>query len=224
MSKKPSFNVLSRRILETWLATKRETPADASSIYSSILDDLSIRNRITQYFPSDSDPLDWWMKPVRHNGGVTKIPGFGNLFIEGRIGEFRDREYVQSALLPSLSEAVRTQSFSIETVRSRLIGFRIIYDRLMLPQRHPEKPQWVLSITNARMLVSEAKGGGNDVFDDVIVQLLTEGLSAKEIAAQTEMSPRTVEHRIERMKERHGARNITQLVAMMVAAQLAGKG
>jgi len=220
MSKKPSFNTLSRRVLETWLATNREMPAEASAIYRGVLDELSIRMRITQYVPGDGDPLDWWMKPVRHNGGITKIPGFGNLFIEGRIGDFRDRDYVQTALIPSLTEAVRTQSFSIEAVKARLIGFRIVYDRLMLPQRHPERPQWVLSFTNARLLVSEASGRQNDVFDDLIIQLLTEGHSAKEIAAQADMSQRTIEHRIERMKERHGARNITHLVAMMVAAHL----
>lgn len=85
------------------------------------------------------------------------------------------------------------------------------------------RPEWVLSLTNARLLVAGASGGQNDVFDDLIIQLLTEGLSAKEIAAQADTSQRTIEHRIERMKERHGARNITHLVAMMVAANLAGQ-
>lgn len=223
MPKSKSFNSISRRILDQWLATSRESPTDAESIYRGILDDLSVRMRITQYFPSDGDPLDWRMKPIRHNGGITRVPGFRNLFIEGKIGEFRDREYVQTALIPSLSEAVRTQSFSIEVVKSKLIGFTVVYDRIMLPQRHSLRPEWVLSLTSARLLVSDAGGGQNDVFDDLIVQFLIEGLSAKEIAAQSDMSQRTIEHRIERMKERHGARNITHLVAMMVAANLVGK-
>lgn len=54
-------------------------------------------------------------------------------------------------------------------------------------------------------------------------QLLYEGLSAKEIAQQVEISHRTVEHRIERMKARIGARTISQLVALSIASGLTGK-
>ncbi|WP_245512320.1 helix-turn-helix domain-containing protein [Rhizobium leguminosarum] len=53
-----------------------------------------------------------------------------------------------------------------------------------------------------------------DEFDHSVLQLLYEGLSAKEIAQQVEISHRTVEHRIERMKARIGARTISQLVAL----------
>lgn len=52
-------------------------------------------------------------------------------------------------------------------------------------------------------------------FDDIdlsIVQLLREGLSAREIGHMIELSPRTVEHRIEKMKARAGTKSIVPLL------------
>ncbi|WP_245289628.1 MULTISPECIES: helix-turn-helix domain-containing protein [Agrobacterium] len=44
-----------------------------------------------------------------------------------------------------------------------------------------------------------------DVADEAIVQLLIEGATAKEIAETLGVSPRTLEHRIERLKIRYRA-------------------
>ncbi|MGN7713464.1 LuxR C-terminal-related transcriptional regulator [Agrobacterium radiobacter] len=57
-----------------------------------------------------------------------------------------------------------------------------------------------------------------DVADEAIVQLLIEGATAKEIAETLSVSARTVEHRIERLKTRYGARNTVHLIAMLVTA------
>nr|WP_245472673.1 helix-turn-helix transcriptional regulator [Rhizobium leguminosarum] len=62
-----------------------------------------------------------------------------------------------------------------------------------------------------------------DEIDHAVLQLLYQGFSAKEIAQQVEISHRTVEHRIERMKARIGARTISQLVALSIASGLTGK-
>lgn len=216
------FNQITRQMLDAWVGFDSQRLMQVEEAYLPILDKLSMRMRLTQYSPTEANPLDWHMKPLRHNGGsITRMIGLKNLFIEGRIGEFRDRDYVQSALIPSLVDVVETQTFSIEVVKSKIIGINIVYDRLLLPQRHPERPEWVLSLTHARLMMQEADSGKNDFVDDVIVQLLAEGASAKEIAEQAGISKRTVEHRIERMKQRHGARNATHLVAMMLAATAA---
>jgi hypothetical protein len=218
MPRNNTFRTISRKMLDAWLMTSRDKPAAAEDVYRGVVGQMSVRMRITQFFPTDGDPLDWWMKPVHHNGPITRIPGFKSLFFEGKIGAFRDRDYIQSALIPTLTESVATQSPSIEVVKAKLVGFGVVYDRIILPQRHPDRPEWVLSYTNGRLLISDTGGRREDVVDDLVVQLLIEGLAVKEIAEQTNLSQRTIEHRIERMRDRHGARNVTQLVAMMVAA------
>lgn len=59
-----------------------------------------------------------------------------------------------------------------------------------------------------------------DATDEAVMQLLTEGATAKEIAADLGISHRTVEHRLERMKERYGAKNTVHLAAMLIATHL----
>ena len=55
-----------------------------------------------------------------------------------------------------------------------------------------------------------------DIADEAIIQLLSEGETAKEIAMALDMSPRTVEHRLEKMKQKFGAKNIVHLVSMFL--------
>lgn len=50
------------------------------------------------------------------------------------------------------------------------------------------------------------------------VSYLACGYGAKEIARALNISPRTVEHRIEALKRRLGARNVTHLVAIILVS------
>ncbi len=54
------------------------------------------------------------------------------------------------------------------------------------------------------------------------VSYLAAGYGAKEIAREFNLSPRTVEHRIETLKRRLGARNVTHLIAMVLLAKNLG--
>lgn len=67
--------------------------------------------------------------------------------------------------------------------------------------------------------IKEAK---TDITDDNIIQLLIEGQTTKEIGALLHLSPRTIEHRIDRLKTRFEARNVVHLVAKLVASQMDG--
>ncbi|MBS1164578.1 MAG: Bacterial regulatory protein, luxR family [Proteobacteria bacterium] len=51
------------------------------------------------------------------------------------------------------------------------------------------------------------------------IAYLAAGYGAKEIARELNLSPRTVEHRIETLKRRLGARNVTHLIAMVLLAK-----
>jgi DNA-binding CsgD family transcriptional regulator len=48
------------------------------------------------------------------------------------------------------------------------------------------------------------------------IAYLAAGYGAKEIARELNLSPRTVEHRVEALKRRLGARNVTHLIAMVL--------
>ncbi|WP_390919876.1 LuxR C-terminal-related transcriptional regulator [Neorhizobium turbinariae] len=52
---------------------------------------------------------------------------------------------------------------------------------------------------------------------------LIEGQTTKEIGDLLQLSPRTIEHRIDRLKTRFEARNLVHLVAKLVANQVGRK-
>ncbi|MBY5572247.1 hypothetical protein HFO55_34700 [Rhizobium leguminosarum] len=60
--------------------------------------------------------------------------------------------------------------------------------------------------------------------DRAILPLLYEGFSEKGIGQQVELSHRTIEHRIERLKQGFGAGSIAQLVALSIAGGLGSAG
>ncbi|MGR9457087.1 response regulator transcription factor [Rhizobium leguminosarum] len=98
----------------------------------------------------------------------------------------------------------------------------VAFDGLILPQKGGG---WSLAAVDIQLaLPSSNLISGLDSIDHAIFQLLYHGLSVKEIAQQVELSHRTVEHRIERLKRRLGARTIPQLVALSIANGLTGKG
>lgn len=64
----------------------------------------------------------------------------------------------------------------------------------------------------------------HDDVDRAILQLLCEGCSGKEIGQQLGFSHRTIEHRVERLKQGFGARSIAQLVALSITDGLRSSG
>ncbi|MDR6586866.1 LuxR C-terminal-related transcriptional regulator [Agrobacterium tumefaciens] len=105
-------------------------------------------------------------------------------------------------------------------VKTRLFGVNLGYDRILIPQKNIGRPQWVISTPYAQFLLSPPQQHEKlDVADEAIVQLLIEGATSKEIAETLTVFPRTVEHRIERLKIRCGARNTVHLIAILVTAQ-----
>ncbi|WP_155276027.1 winged helix-turn-helix transcriptional regulator, partial [Agrobacterium tumefaciens] len=63
---------------------------------------------------------------------------------------------------------------------------------------------------------SKPKSGRNSTYPGCAV--FPSQLSIREIAAHVNLSPRTVEHRLERLRAQIGARSLTHLAAMFVVA------
>ncbi|WP_234822979.1 helix-turn-helix transcriptional regulator [Ensifer adhaerens] len=221
MAKETPFSAVTRKMLDNWLQTDPEHPTSPDTVYRDILDMLSIKMRLTVFMVDGDDPKRWFMKAIRHSGFTSRILNINKIFADAYIGDFKDQRYMEEAVIPRLSQVLDSQQPSMELVKTRLFGVNLGYDRILLPQRNAHRPEWIISSSYAQFLLSPPQRHEKlDVGDEAIVQLLIEGATAKEIAVSLDVSHRTVEHRLERMKERYGARNTVHLVAMLIATHL----
>lgn len=221
MAKETPFSAVTRKMLDNWLQTDPEQPTSPDIVYRDILDMLSIKMRLTVFMIEGDDPKRWFMKAIRHSGFTSRILNINKIFADAYIGDFKDQSYMETAVIPRLLQVLDSQQPSMELVNTRLFGINLGYDRILLPQRNAGRPEWIISSSYAQFLLGPPQRQERlDVGDEAILQLLVEGATAKEIAAALGISHRTVEHRLERMKERYGARNIVHLVSMMIAKHL----
>ncbi|MBZ7926454.1 helix-turn-helix transcriptional regulator [Ensifer adhaerens] len=221
MARETPFSAVTRKMLDNWLQTDPEQPTSPEIVYRDILEMLSIKMRLTVFTVEGNDPKRWFMKAIRHSGFTSRILNINKIFADSYIGEFKDQTYMEEAVIPRLLQVMASQQPSMELVKTRLFGINLGYDRILLPQRNIDRPQWIISSSYAQFLLSPPRRIEQmDVADEAIIQLLVEGATAKEIAVSLSISHRTVEHRLERMKERYGARNTVHLVAMLIATHL----
>jgi DNA-binding CsgD family transcriptional regulator len=221
MTKDASFHTVTQRLLDAWLKTTPTAPAAPEDIHRDVVDLLTIKMRLTVIVLEGEDPFGWQLQVVRPSGFASSILNINTLFANQRIGDFKDRSYMESAVIPRYREVIASQKPSMELVKTRLLGVNIAYERLILPQKTAAKPAWLLTVTNGRFMFNAPERQARlDVTDEAVIQLLTEGATAKQIATELGISHRTVEHRLERMKERYGAKNTVHLAAMLVAMHL----
>ncbi|UWU23025.1 helix-turn-helix transcriptional regulator [Rhizobium sp. CB3060] len=107
---------------------------------------------------------------------------------------------------------------------ARILGMHAAYERIILPQKNSSgRSAWCIGLLDVHFLLRAGpRAAGTDDTDLGILQLLAEGASTREIADAVSLSPRTVEHRIERLKSAFGARNIAHLVALSIGSGIAG--
>ncbi len=221
MAKDTPFNAVTRVMLDAWLQTSPENPAAAEAVYREVLSMLSIKMRLTVFSINGDDPMRWHMKAIRHSGFTSRVLNINKIFADCHIGDFKDQSYMQQSVIPRLQQVLASQQPSMELVKTRLYGVNLGYDRILLPQKNTGRPQWIISSSYAQFLLSPPERRETmDVGDEAIIQLLIEGATAKEIAVTLGLSFRTVEHRLERMKKRYGAKNTVHLVAMLLATHL----
>ncbi len=208
-------------MLDRWLLTDPENPVAAETIYNTVLPQMSIKMRLTLVTLQGNDPKNWHMKTVRHSGFVSRILNINSIFSDCYLRDFKDQRYMEEAVIPRLLQVKQSQQPAMELVKTRLFGVNIGYDRVLVPQKNSNGPEWIISASYGQFMLSEPQRSERlDGTDEGIVQLLIEGSTAKEIASELNVSHRTVEHRIDRLKDRYGARNTVHLVAMLVTAQV----
>ncbi|NNH46016.1 hypothetical protein HLI03_30950 [Rhizobium laguerreae] len=101
-------------------------------------------------------------------------------------------------------------------------GKFVALESLLLPQKGGG---WCLAVIDIQLLLPIPRTRPDiDDTDRAILQLLYEGFSGKEIGQHIGFSHRTVEHRVERLKQGFGARSLSQLVALSIADGLGSGG
>ncbi|MBC2772812.1 helix-turn-helix transcriptional regulator [Rhizobium sp. AQ_MP] len=221
MPRNTPFSVVVGRLLDAWIATSSDRPARPENIYSGVIDLLTLKMRLTLIEVRGADPLDWHLRTVRHSGFTSRLLDINRLFSDCRLGDFKDRAYMEQSVIPRLKEVVARQQPATELVKTKLLGVSLGYDRILLPQKNANGCEWVISSSYAQFLLGQPAARETlDTADEAIVQLLIEGSTAKEIAELLGLSHRTVEHRLEKLKQRYGARNTVHLVAMLVATHI----
>lgn len=213
-----SFNSLSQDLIDAWLQSDETTSAD--DLYAGILSRLSIKMALSVITTVADDPYDWRFRRVKDFGFKSGLLNeMKKQFPDAALRDL-DRRFIDDAIIASYSRALESKRPSIDVVRTKLLGVRIGYERLILPQKVEGKPGWCLSLIEGRFFISRMLEAKTDLTDDNIIQLLIEGQSTKEIAELLNLSPRTIEHRLDKLKDRFEARNLTHLVAKIVATQV----
>lgn len=215
-----SFNSISRVLLDNWLSLADPTP---EQIFGSVIDRVSIRWRIAIIRTEAQDPRDWVLEPVKQMGMVSRLLDLNAVFKGGRLGDIGDRAYIDQAVIPQYRSVVQSRQPAIDHVRTKLLGMKVLYDRILLPEKSGGDPSWLVTACFGRFLSPmPEKAPVIDDIDQVIFLNLSKGHSAKEIAGILNLSHRTIEHRIDRMKRQTGAKNTTNLVALMTTAGFEG--
>jgi len=182
-----------------------------------MLDNLS--HRVVDYkFPSvEAFSVEF----VRRYSVATKVLDFATLQEPFDFGSFPDQEYLKHITIPALTEVLAQKRPSLCKGSNVFGGWRIVYERLLVPKKSGiRRSEWCIVFSRIDLLLPEVSGFKTDGIDLSILQLLTEGAAQKEIGLMLNLSPRTIEHRIERLKARMGAKNLQHMVALWIASKM----
>ena len=221
MKSDTAFTSLATLLLDRWVQTSPDNPIEPKDLYAGLQDRLTPKMRMTVVSTVEESPSDWIMTTIRQMRLPTQLLNFAEIFSHGRLSDIGDQAFVSAVVVPAYLDVLNTRKPKIDAVKSQLLGVSIGYDRILLPQRNRNRSEWVLALANCRFMVRRAPDDQKPSMEDqTLLHLLSEGMSAREIATALEASPRTIEHRIERLKIRFGARNIANLTAIATAQAL----
>ncbi|WP_320197411.1 LuxR C-terminal-related transcriptional regulator [Agrobacterium sp. rho-13.3] len=135
---------------------------------------------------------------------------------------FLDQKYLRDSVIPALSRVMNGRRPSLSKGNTACGGCKIFYEMLLIPQKNAiQQCEWCILFSKIDLVLPAAlQQFQADGIDLSILQLLTEGAFQKEIGARLKLSPRTIEHRIERLKERVGAKNLHHLVALWISVRV----
>ncbi|WP_417685817.1 helix-turn-helix transcriptional regulator [Roseibium sp.] len=142
------------------------------------------------------------------------------------LGEFEDQDYIRNVVLPHYLDAREAQRPRVDTVTTQMdtAHGRIftVYDRIILPQKTSDsRSPWTVSFSRPRIMLPAPEISPKLTQREwEVLRFLSFGLSAKEIGVELDLSPRTIEHRIESLRRKFSAKNVAHLIALSVSCDL----
>lgn len=206
-----SFTDLARRLTDAWLASSGE-PESSAVICCSVKDLLKI-NMVLISIEMAATPANWRLEFVKKYRIPTRLMDGDRLQISGLLGKSPDVGLLKSALVEVCQKVMTTGRPLTGRIDQTLENARVIASGIILPDPTGEKA-WCVILGEVHSITMVPRDTRFDDVDLSVLQLLREGMSAREIGSVLELSPRTVEHRIEKIKARVGVTSITALTAL----------
>ncbi|MDR6104224.1 DNA-binding CsgD family transcriptional regulator [Agrobacterium larrymoorei] len=206
-----SFIDLARRLTDAWLASSGE-PESSAVICCSVKDLLKI-NMVLISIEMAATPANWRVEFVRKYGIPTGLMDGDRLQNSGPLGNSPDMGLLKSALVEVCQKVMITGRPLTGRMDQTIENARMVASGIVLPDPTGEKA-WCVVLGEVHSITMVPRDTRFDDVDLSVLQLLREGMSARGIGSLLELSPRTVEHRIEKIKARVGVTSITALTAL----------
>jgi len=204
MRKTSSFGDLAQQLIDVWIS--QEHAKDPASLYSPIRPQLAA-NMVLAVVEKAGDPES--AIGVRFVDRY-KVP---TSLSELRFPLGEELEIDVHPLSPPIANtfATRRPTLFSDSVTIGNLSFDI--DLVVVPKRKAAKTRdWCLVFMAIKSILRRPETSKDlDDIDLSILQLLREGFLSREIGERLRKSPRTVEHRLERLKSLLGARTLHDL-------------
>ena len=200
-----------QRLMDTWLTAEDPSP---EALFGAVEHYANVRCWFYEIDITGSEPGNW-VQTTKKVSPYARKHFYKKQHFDGvRVFESSNPEFVQRYLIPQYTRAAARRQPVIDKVCTSVDGFAIQFDRIVLPDKTGKPPAWLLCFRYVSFL---AKMSENEVefdhVDESIVTLCCLGGTAREIAAELNISPRTVEHRLERLKKKTGSKTLAGLVS-----------
>lgn len=204
-----SFSDLSRRLTDTWLGSSSGS-ISLHEVCRSVADYLRI-NMALVVVHTEKATIDWHVEFIRRYGIPTGLIDVGVLQKAGRLCDVPVSALLKQRMIEGCQKAIPDGRPITGKIDVFIEGARIMGDAIILPDPTPKRA-WCVILGEVHSISAVAHDVRMDDIDLSIVQLLREGLSARRIGELLELSPRTIEHRIEKMKARAAVETLFPLL------------
>lgn len=216
-----SFSACVHDLMDAWI--KSRDGAEATDIYQAAMRPMQPNVILAVIDCKASEAGAFSIEFIRRYSVATEALDFLALQQQTPLHfrNFPDQDHLKNTAIPALTEVLTHRRPSFSKGSTAFGGCKIVYQRLLVPQKSGTgRSEWCIVFSRIDLLLPEVLGFQVDGIDLSILQLLTEGAAQKEIGLRLELSPRTIEHRIERLKVRMGAKNLQHLVALWISSRL----
>lgn len=204
MRKTSSFGDLAQQLIDVWIS--QEHVKDAAGLYSPIRPQLAA-NMILAVVEKAGDPLS--------NFGVRfvdryKVP---TSLADLRFPLGEEFDFDLHPLSSPIANTFAARRPTLFSDRITIGSLSFDADLVVVPKRKAAKSSdWCLVLMAIKSILRKSETWKDlDDIDLSILQLLREGFLTYEIGERLGRSPRTVEHRLERLKSLLGARTLHDL-------------